>query len=79
MELPNRIKDILSFNNFNFIHLDSVASTMTSIKNFLGKNNICLLAKPEVLFGGGLDLGHPPCGFWWLLVRAVGSASLLGL
>ena len=47
MELPCRIKDILSFNNFNFIHLDSVESTMTSIKNFLGKKNICLLANEQ--------------------------------
>ncbi|MDC1060276.1 hypothetical protein OAQ43_02160, partial [Alphaproteobacteria bacterium] len=47
MELPCRIKDILSFNNFNFIHLNSVESTMTSIKNFLGKNNICLLADEQ--------------------------------
>ena len=47
MELPCRIKDILSFNNFNFIHLDSVESTMTSIKNFLGKKNICLLADEQ--------------------------------
>ena len=47
MELPCRIKDILSFNNFNFIHLNSVESTMTSIKNFLGKKNICLLADEQ--------------------------------
>ena len=47
MELPFRIKDILSFNNFNFIHMNSVESTMTSIKNFLGKNNICLLADEQ--------------------------------
>ena len=47
MELPCRIKDILSSNNFNFIHLDSVESTMISIKNFLGKKNICLLADKQ--------------------------------
>ena len=49
MELPYRIKDILSFNNFNFIHLDSVESTMTSIKNFVGRKNICLLADKQTL------------------------------
>ena len=47
MELPNRTKDLLSSNNFNFIHLDSVESTMTSIKNFVGRKNICLIADEQ--------------------------------
>jgi BirA family transcriptional regulator, biotin operon repressor / biotin---[acetyl-CoA-carboxylase] ligase len=49
VELPNRTKDLLSSNNFNFIHLDSVESTMTSIKNFVGRKNICLLADEQTL------------------------------
>lgn len=49
MELPNRTKNLLSSNNFNFIHLNSVESTMTSIKNFVGRKNICLLADKQTL------------------------------
>ena len=47
MVLSTRIEKILSLNNFNFIHLESVESTMTSIKKFIGKKNICLLADKQ--------------------------------
>ena len=33
--------------NFNFIHLESVDSTMTSIKKFVDKQNICMLADEQ--------------------------------
>ena len=47
MELYSRIENILSPNNFNFIHLESVDSTMTSIKKFVDKKNICMLADEQ--------------------------------
>ena len=47
MELINRIKNILSSNNFNFIHQDSVESTMISIKNFIGSQNVCMIADEQ--------------------------------
>ena len=47
MQLSSRIKDILSLNNFNFIHLTSVDSTMTSIKKYIGSTNICMLADEQ--------------------------------
>ena len=47
MELINRIKNILSPNNFNFIHQESVESTMISIKNFIGSQNVCMIADEQ--------------------------------
>ena len=47
MELISRIKNILSTNNFNLIHLESVESTMKSIKNFIGTQNICMIADEQ--------------------------------
>ena len=47
MELISRIKHILSPQNFDFIHLESVESTMISIKNFIGSQNICMLADEQ--------------------------------
>jgi len=47
VELYSRIKDILSLNNFNFIHLESVESTMTSIKKYIGNKNICMIADEQ--------------------------------
>ena len=47
MELTNRIKDILSLYKFNFVHIDSVESTMTSIKKYVGSKNICMLADEQ--------------------------------
>ena len=47
MELVNRIKNILSLNNFNFIHLESTESTMISIKNFIGSQNVCVIADEQ--------------------------------
>ncbi len=47
MELISRIKNILSPNNFNFIHLESVESTMISIKNFIGSQNVCMIADEQ--------------------------------
>ena len=48
MELINRIKNILSSNNFNFIHQESVESTMISIKNFIGSQNVCMIADEQI-------------------------------
>ena len=47
MELINKIKNILSPNNFNFIHEESVDSTMISIKNFIGTQNVCMIADEQ--------------------------------
>ena len=47
MELISRIKNILSLNNFNLIHLESVDSTMISIKNLIGTENICMIADEQ--------------------------------
>ena len=47
MELINKIKNILSPNNFNFIHEESVESTMISIKNFIGSQNVCMIADEQ--------------------------------
>ena len=47
MELSHKIKKILSINNFDFIHLESVESTMTSIKKFVDQRNICMLADEQ--------------------------------
>ena len=47
MKLISRIKNILSPNNFNFIHQESVESTMISIKKFIGNQNICMLADEQ--------------------------------
>ena len=47
MELINKIKNILSPNNFNFIHEESVDSTMISIKNFIGNQNVCMVADEQ--------------------------------
>ena len=47
MELINKIKNILSTNNFNFIHEESVDSTMISIKNFIGSQNVCMIADEQ--------------------------------
>ena len=47
MELSSKIKNLLSPNNFNFIHLKSVESTMTSIKKYVGSQNICMLADEQ--------------------------------
>ena len=47
MELINKIKNILSPNNFNFIHEESVDSTMISIKNFIGSQNVCMIADKQ--------------------------------
>jgi BirA family biotin operon repressor/biotin-[acetyl-CoA-carboxylase] ligase len=47
VKLISRIKNILSPNNFNFIHQESVESTMISIKKFIGNQNICMLADEQ--------------------------------
>ena len=47
MELINKIKNILSPNNFNFIHEESVDSTMISIKNFIGNQNVCMISDEQ--------------------------------
>ena len=47
MKLLSKIEDILSFNNFQLIHMESVESTMTSIKKFIGTQNICMLADEQ--------------------------------
>ena len=47
MKLISRINNILSPNNFNFIHQESVESTMISIKKFIGNQNICMLADEQ--------------------------------
>ena len=47
MKLSTRIENILSPNNFNFIHLESVESTMNSIKKLVDKQNICMLANEQ--------------------------------
>jgi len=47
VELSHRIENILSLNNFDFIHLESVESTMISIKKFVDKQNICMLADEQ--------------------------------
>ena len=47
MELISRIKNILSLNNFNLIHLESVESTMISIKKLIGTENICMIADEQ--------------------------------
>ena len=47
MELINKIKNILSPNNFNFIHEEFVDSTMISIKNYIGSQNVCMIADEQ--------------------------------
>jgi len=49
VKLSSITKDILTSNNFKFIHVESVESTMTSIKKFVGKQNICMLADEQTL------------------------------
>lgn len=44
----NRIKDILSLYNFNFVHLETVNSTMKSIKKYIGSKNILLIADKQI-------------------------------
>ena len=48
MSKPNKLKDILSSNNFNLIHLNSVESTMIEIKKYIGCNNICMIADQQI-------------------------------
>ncbi len=47
MQLSNKIKDILSLNNFDLIHLSSVDSTMKEIKKYIGSKNICMIADKQ--------------------------------
>ena len=47
MKLSTKIKDVLSSNNFDFIHLKTVESTMTSIKKYFNNKNICLIADKQ--------------------------------
>ena len=47
MELSSRIKNILLLNNFNFVHLEFIESTMTSIKKYIGSKNICMIADEQ--------------------------------
>ena len=47
MKLINKIKNILSPNNFNLIHEESVDSTMISIKKFIGSQNVCMIADEQ--------------------------------
>ncbi len=47
MTLSYKIKDILSLNNFNLVHLKTVESTMTEIKKYIGSKNICMIADEQ--------------------------------
>ena len=47
MSLSNKIKEILSLNNFNLVHLDTVESTMKEIKKYIGSKNICMIADEQ--------------------------------
>ncbi len=47
MNLSSRTKDLLLANNFKLIHEESVKSTMTSIKKFVSRKNICMLADEQ--------------------------------
>jgi len=48
VKLSSRIEDILSSNDFQLIHVESVESTMTSIKKFFGRQNICMIADEQI-------------------------------
>jgi len=45
--LSYKIEDILSLNNFNLVHLETVDSTMTEIKKYIGSKNICMIADEQ--------------------------------
>jgi BirA family biotin operon repressor/biotin-[acetyl-CoA-carboxylase] ligase len=45
--LSYKIEDILSLNNFNLVHLETVESTMTEIKKYIGSKNICMIADEQ--------------------------------
>ena len=47
MTLSYKIEDILSLNNFNLVHLETVDSTMTEIKKYIGSKNICMIADEQ--------------------------------
>ena len=47
MILPNKIKNILLKKKFKLVHLDTVESTMTEIKKYIGSNNICMIADQQ--------------------------------
>ena len=47
MTLSYKIEDILSLNNFNLVHLETVESTMTEIKKYIGSKNICMIADEQ--------------------------------
>ncbi len=47
MNLSSITKDLLSSNNFKLIRDESVKSTMTSIKKFIGRQNICMIADEQ--------------------------------
>tara|TARA_B100000965_G_scaffold404209_1_gene434337 strand:- start:420 stop:1172 length:753 start_codon:yes stop_codon:yes gene_type:complete len=48
VQLSNKIKKFLSNNNFDFVHLESVHSTMLSSKKYIGDKNICILADEQI-------------------------------
>ena len=52
MKTPNKIKQLLTKKNFNFVHLETTESTMIEIKKYIGDKNICILAdKPTAGIG----------------------------
>ena len=47
MKTPNKIKQLLTKKNFNFVHLETTESTMIEIKKYIGDKNICILADKQ--------------------------------
>ena len=47
MNLHSKIEKFLTKKNFNFVHLETVDSTMTQIKKYIGNKNICMFADEQ--------------------------------
>jgi len=47
VKTPNKIKQLLTKKNFNFVHLETTESTMIEIKKYIGDKNICILADKQ--------------------------------
>tara|TARA_B100000579_G_C22799390_1_gene838897 strand:+ start:825 stop:1565 length:741 start_codon:yes stop_codon:yes gene_type:complete len=47
VNLHSKIEKFLTKKNFNFVHLETVDSTMTQIKKYIGNKNICMFADEQ--------------------------------
>ena len=47
MTVHKKIEKFLSEKNFSLVHLETVDSTMTEIKKYIGKKNICMIADQQ--------------------------------